>query len=59
MTTTDYGQKAVWAPKRPRIGLVRVVVAWVLSTVALLVAAWIVPGAHVESFGAERSSRRR
>ena len=51
MTTTDYGQKAVWAPKRPRIGLVRVVVSWVLSTVALLVAAWIVPGAHVESWG--------
>ena len=51
MTTTDYGQKAVWAPKRPHIGLVRVVVSWVLSTIALLVAAWIVPGAHVESWG--------
>ncbi len=25
--------------------------AWVLSTIALLVAAWIVPGAHVESWG--------
>src|SRR6476646_2673760 len=51
MTATDYGQKAVWAPKRPHIGLVRVVVSWVLSTIALLVAAWIVPGAHVESWG--------
>ena len=51
MTTTDYGQKAVWAPKRPHIGLVRVVVSWILSTIALLVAAWIVPGAHVESWG--------
>ena len=51
MTTTDYGQKAVWAPKRPHIGLLQVVVSWILSTIALLVAAWIVPGAHVESWG--------
>src|SRR3954454_15162775 len=50
MTTTGYGEKAVWAPKRPRIGLLRLLVAWVLSTLALLVAAWIVPGASVESF---------
>ena len=27
MTTTSYGEKAVWAPKRPRIGLLHVVVA--------------------------------
>src|SRR6478735_2623111 len=51
MTTADYGQKAVWAPKRPRIGIVRLVVAWVLATLSLLVAAWIIPGASVESFG--------
>src|SRR6478736_2563678 len=51
MTTTDYGQKAAWAPKRPKIGLLQVVVSWILSTAALLVAAWIVPGAHVESWG--------
>src|SRR3954463_5178409 len=50
MTTPVYGEKAVWAPKRPRIGLLHVVVAWVLSTIALLVAAFIVPGAHVESW---------
>ena len=58
MTTTDYGEKAVWAPMRPRIGLVRVLVTWIVSTVALLVAAWIVPGADVESLG-RASSRRR
>ena len=29
----------------------RLVVSWILATLALLVAAWIVPGAHVESFG--------
>ena len=51
MTTADYGQKAVWAPTRPHIGVLQVVVAWILSTIALLVAAWIIPGAHVESWG--------
>jgi uncharacterized membrane protein YvlD (DUF360 family) len=51
MTTTSYAEKPVWGPKRPRIGLVRLVVSWVLATLALLVAAWIVPGASIESFG--------
>ncbi len=50
MTATTYGEKPVWGPKRPHIGLVRLVVSWVLATVALLVAAWIVPGADVKSF---------
>ena len=51
MTTTTYGEKVVWAPKRPHIGPVRLVTSWILTTLALLVAAWIVPGASVESFG--------
>ena len=29
MTTADYGQKAVWAPTRPHIGVLQVVVAWI------------------------------
>ena len=51
MTTTSYGEKAVWAPKRPKIGLVRLLVSWLLATLSLLFAAWIVPGASIESFG--------
>ena len=51
MATTTYGEKPVWAPTRPRIRPIRLVVAWVLSTASLLVAAWIVPGAHVKNFG--------
>ena len=51
MTTTTYGEKPVWGPKRPHIGPIRLLTSWVLATVALLVAAWIVPGAEVESFG--------
>ena len=51
MATMSYGEKPVWAPTRPRIRPIRLVVAWVLVTASLLVAAWIVPGAHVKNFG--------
>src|SRR6478752_2825571 len=50
MTTMSYGQTPVWGPQVPRLRPVRVVVSWMLSTIALLVAAWIVPGAEVKSF---------
>ncbi len=50
MTPATYAQQPVWRPGRPRIGAARVVVAWLLATVSLLVAAWIVPGAHVNNF---------
>src|SRR4051812_6907293 len=36
---------------RPRIHPVRLLVAWLLSAAALLVAAWIVPGASTSHFG--------
>jgi uncharacterized membrane protein YvlD (DUF360 family) len=50
VTTATYGEKAVWGPARPRIGLTRLLISWVVATVALLIAAWIVPGADVTSF---------
>src|SRR5436190_1772500 len=37
--------------RRPRIRLVRVLVAWVLSAAALLFAALVVPGVAVEGWG--------
>ena len=45
-----YGEKPVWAPMRPHIGLIRLVVSWLVATVSLLVALWIVPGAEAHSF---------
>src|SRR3954470_10484356 len=49
--TADYGEKVAWAPARPRIHPLRLLIAWLLSAAALLVAAWIVPGASTSNFG--------
>src|SRR5256885_5922894 len=46
-----YGQMPTWNPSRPRLRPLRLLLAWVLSAAALLVAAWIVPGAAVNHFG--------
>ena len=49
-TTSAHGEKVVWGPARPRISVLKLLVSWLLATAALLVAAWIVPGAAVNSF---------
>jgi len=48
----SFGQLPAWRPERPRIRPVRVVIQWVIAAAALLIAAWIVPGADVHTFGA-------
>jgi len=45
-----YGQKPAWGAGRPRIGLLRLLISWIVATLALLIAAWIVPGADVNNF---------
>ena len=40
-----------WSPERPRLHPVRLLVAWLLSALALLLAAAIVPGADIRGFG--------
>jgi uncharacterized membrane protein YvlD (DUF360 family) len=51
MTTTEQAHKASgWSPTRPKIRPVHLVVAWLVSASALLVAAWVVPGAAVNDF---------
>jgi uncharacterized membrane protein YvlD (DUF360 family) len=49
--TASYGEIPAWAPARPRLHPVGLLSAWVLSAAALLIAAWIVPGASVRNFG--------
>ena len=48
--TTPHGETPVWGVGRPHIGAVRLLVTWGLSTLSILVACWIVPGAAVEGF---------
>ena len=40
----------VWQPARPKFRPAALILAWILSAAALLAAAWIVPGAHVNNF---------
>ena len=40
-----------WRPETPRVHPVRLVAAWLISALAVLVAAGIVPGAEVRGFG--------
>jgi uncharacterized membrane protein YvlD (DUF360 family) len=46
----DYGQRPEWGVDRPRLRPLRVVLSWIVAAVALLAAAWLVPGASVNGF---------
>jgi len=46
-----YGDRPTWEVARPRFHPFRLLVSWVLSALALLGAAWVVPGADVKGFG--------
>ena len=47
----EYGEQPTWGVGRPRFRVSRLLLAWALSAVALLVAAAVVPGAAVHGFG--------
>jgi uncharacterized membrane protein YvlD (DUF360 family) len=47
-----YGSLPHWSPSRPRFGVVAFVSTWLVSAVALLIAAAIIPGASVSSLRA-------
>jgi uncharacterized membrane protein YvlD (DUF360 family) len=50
-TQPAYGERPAWGVGRPRFHAFRLLVAWFASALALLGAAWIVPGAAVHDFG--------
>ncbi len=50
--TPQHGERPTWEVGRPQIHPLRVLLAWALSALALLVAAWVVPGASVKDFRA-------
>ena len=45
-----YGEPLTWQPERPRLRPARLVISWIVSALALLIAATIMPGATVEGF---------
>jgi uncharacterized membrane protein YvlD (DUF360 family) len=49
-TTPKYGETPTWGLGRPRLRVLPLLLAWILSALALLSAAWIVPGATVNDF---------
>ena len=50
LTPPVRSEMPVWDPKRPRFGPVRLLLSWLLATVALLLAVWIVPDATALDF---------
>lgn len=43
----SYGEAPGWRPARPRVGLLGLIVAWVITAASVVVAAWIVPGVEL------------
>jgi uncharacterized membrane protein YvlD (DUF360 family) len=46
-----YGQSTAWRPERPRWRPFPLIVSWLATGVALVVAAGILPGVHIDDFG--------
>jgi uncharacterized membrane protein YvlD (DUF360 family) len=51
MADAPYGETVSWHPEAPRFRVLHVIVFWVVTAVAVLVAGAIVPGVTVGSFG--------
>ena len=49
-TQQRYGEPPAWSPARPKLGPIKLLVAWLVATASLLAAAWVVPGAHITTF---------
>ena len=45
-----YGHSTAWKPEAPRLRLFPLLVSWFATAVALMVAAWILPGVEIRDF---------
>jgi uncharacterized membrane protein YvlD (DUF360 family) len=50
-TSIPYGERPTWSPERPRVRPLRLIASWLVSGVALLVAAFLVPHVSVTGLG--------
>ncbi len=48
---SDYESVTTWSPQRPRFRLLHVLVSWLVSAIAVLIAGAVVPGVTVHGFG--------
>ena len=48
--TRTYGHSTDWKPERPRWRPYPLVVSWLATGIALMVASWVLPGVDVKSF---------
>ena len=46
----EYGQSTAWQPDRPSLKLFPLIVSWLATGVALMVASWALPGVDIGSF---------
>jgi uncharacterized membrane protein YvlD (DUF360 family) len=47
-----YGTRVAWEPATPRLGLLRTIVAWIVASASVAIAAWMVPGVALEATAA-------
>jgi uncharacterized membrane protein YvlD (DUF360 family) len=45
-----YGERTAWRPERPRLRPLHLLTAWIVNAIALVIAAGIVPGVHIDNF---------
>ena len=45
-----YGESSAWKPERPRFTVFGLLVSWLATGVALMVAAGLLPGVHIDGF---------
>ena len=45
-----YGQPTEWKPERPELRPLNLFYSWLVTAAALMLAAWILPGVHIDNF---------
>src|SRR5215212_8793925 len=48
---TRYGEAVRWQPETPRVGLLRFLLAWIITAASIAVSVWITPGASIDGIG--------